>query len=168
MSSLLRTAIRKNRDLVWFSVLALLFAGGPSTMASIFNVHRWYHLQAVHVSDGPSFNDLTVVVEREIRRPFLGSFRVTVWPTDMSAPICTGKGDGINYKPTTVPIISKDAEWLMGEQTPPKCSEVLGPGEYIANVVVTVHPSEAFLWWMPDPHEDIWSNVFHITEGTSG
>ena len=165
MISFLRSVMRKNRDLVWISLGAILFAGGPSTIASIFDAGHWYDIRAVRIESGPDFNKLQVFIDRSIYRPFIGDFDVAIWPIDLSAPACHGQGRGIAYKPSTANAISKTAEWLIGEQSPPKCVDALVPGEkYIANVTITVHPPEAFLWWMPLPTDTVWSNMFQITK----
>jgi hypothetical protein len=148
---------------VFISIGAILFAGGPTVIADIFNVNHWYDLKSIKVSDGPNVNKLDVVIDRVIKADFLGDFDVTIYPADLSAPVCHGQGHGIAYKQSAVEVVSRSAEWLMGEQAPPKCAEAMVPGKYIANVTVTVHPPEAFLWWMPLPTDEAWSNIFEIT-----
>lgn len=169
MRAIFSNVIRKNLDLVWISIVSFLFAGVPSLVSTIFNANYWYDIRSVKIESGPDFNKLVAIVDRSIYKDFTGDFDVAIWPIDLSGPICRGSGKGIPYKSTKTEILSRTVEWLIGDQSPPKCMDTLKVNEkYIANVTVTIHPPESFLWWMPLPKDSVWSTVFMIKESSDG
>lgn len=162
--TLVKSSMKRNRDLLIISLLAILTAAVPEIVAEYFNAGYWYTLKSVKISNGPNFDDLIVIVDRKIEHDFLGDFDVAIWPADLSGPVCHGQGRSIPYKASSKETISRTAEWLIGDQSPPDCSKVLKSGDkYIARIVVTIHPSQSFLWWMPLPTSKVWTNIFELT-----
>lgn len=162
MSATVRAARRYKRPLE-LVVAAFLLAGLPDVLARAWPASIWYELDDVHVSDAPDFDAATVTVQRKINRPFVGAYRVYIWPADMSAPVCKG-GDTLDYHAVSSKVISKSTAWWAANQIPP-CSAVMPPDYYRMSTCIEIHPQSVLLSWMPPPRVCEWSNIFKITGG---
>lgn len=163
MTSATARVARNHKRLPALLLSVFILAGAPDMLARAWPTSIWYELDNVTVSDAETFDDLTITAHRTISRPFMGSYRVTIWPADMSRPVCTGSDD-IDYQRTSSKEVSVTGDWWIANQRP-DCNKELVPGYYKMLTCVEVKPRSPLLFWLPPPTACTWSNIFRITKG---
>lgn len=161
-SATVRVAYR-HKKLPILLLFVFLLAGVPDILARAWPTSIWYELDEVIVSDAESFDKLTITARRTIFRPFVGSYRVTVWPVNMVRPICTG-GNTIDYQRAFSKEIRVTGDWWIANQSP-DCDKEMQVGYYRMLTCIEVNPRSPLLFWLPPPTACTWSNIFRIFKG---
>lgn len=147
-----------------FGVVGFLaIALGPDIASKLWPVSHWYELRSVQIGDGPDFDKLPMTVEREIHQPFKGTYRVVVWPADMSAPTGCRGGATHDYQARPAKTLHVNPTWWIEDQPRP-CRNILTPGRYVMITCIEVYPETPMLAWLTNPRTCFSSNAFSITK----
>lgn len=121
----------------------------------------WYRLDSVTVADFRQGEEASITIEREIVRPFSGTYQVTIWPEGGDSYVCIGT-DKLDYtEPKQGALRNKTLSWWAANQRPP-CLANMPPGKYQMQTCVNVHMTAALLAWLPDRQTCVWSNEFRV------
>ncbi|MBE2275784.1 MAG: hypothetical protein IAE87_05745 [Rhodobacteraceae bacterium] len=157
MIAMLRQCLRR-RGALLATGAALIVAGYLSDL--LVPAALWYRLDAVEVADFRQGEEMQVTAQREILRPFDGSYQVVIWPADGRLPVCRGS-DALAYSRLAVGRITQPLDWWAANQRPP-CLPEMPPGRYRMETCVSVHMTALLLRWLPDRRTCVWSNVFEV------
>lgn len=163
MTSATMRNMRRHRGTLGIVLLAFLASAVPDAVQELFPPSFWYQLRSVHIGSGPDFDKLAVTVDRQVSRDFHGTYRVRVWPEDMSAPTACQGWNTLDYHPVSKNPITKDTTWFIENQNPP-CRTVLAPGRYVAMTCVDIHLQSPVLRAFLLPRVCNRSNVFELTK----
>lgn len=117
-------------------VLVGLVAGAYAGWQSIFPASRWYELRLVGVADGRVGEPITMVIDREIKRPFTGEYTVTLFDVDSGRLVCAG-GDRVLYTPGVMLPEPVTLDWWTYGAHPP-CETALTPGTFRLRTCVEI------------------------------
>ncbi len=145
-----RSALASTRMFLIMAVWLIAYLGVHLWPASF-----WFEVRTVQVQETLENTPILMVVDREIKRPFVAEWVATVRrvsPTKLE-PFCSGSGRN-DYSPVQDMPEVPTLEWWTGGKCP-----TLPAGDYIVDTVWTVEPSIPFL---PYKHIRNTSNLFHI------
>lgn len=142
-----------------FLGMCLALWGWPHVSRWLVPASRYYDSVAVEVGDAKMGDPVPLRVVRVIRKPFAGSYNVSVREVGKSAPICNG-GMTVDYKTGMDMVLDADLSyWTAGAI--PDCMSQLQPARYVLSTCI----------YVKSPAREICrdSNVFTISprEGTS-
>lgn len=127
----------------------------------LFPASFWFEVRRVevlHQTTPDGFNILAV--DREIHRPFVGTWHATVRSLPGNTVVCQGSG-GTTYRPgSDLPEPLSLAWWIDDQRCRP--GDRLKRGEYYLSTAWTVQNPWGFL---PDRQITVDSNVFSVGEG---
>jgi len=117
------------------TVITLALAGADF----IAPAYHWLKVDRVEVLSSVEGQPILMEYQREIRRPFVGDWRVKVWRVEGQevTPVCTTPISRENYKPGTKLPDPVTLEWFA--YTDPDCYQ-LPAGDYQMEVVWDVNP----------------------------
>jgi hypothetical protein len=134
--------------------------GGYAGWQALHAVSHWYVLQSVTIPDALFGQPVAVHVDREIRRPFLGQYTVTVLDVATGQTICTG-GARTNYDPERALPPQVTLDWWTDGAEPP-CEGALYPGEFRLTTCVEILHAVPLV----GPRRSCApSNIFRVVEG---
>ena len=115
-------------------------------------VTDWFVVRNLAVADGVTGEDLPAIYDREIKKPFGGTWFAEVHDVQTQALACPPGKSGAYYEPKDVlPQAGVTLSWLMDR----KCE--LGPGQYYLEITYLVTPAN-----YPTKDYRAVSNVFTI------
>ena len=142
------------------TVLALLVAFGVVWLWNWFDhstrqaepAENWFMVRNIYVADFEEGNTKApVVYDREIRRPFTGSWVAEVHPVSRQETLCAGQGTA-RYEPSDqLPETGVSLDWYLQAEC------ILPPGQYIIKTYWTLKPAN-----YPEKEVTLTSNVFNV------
>ncbi len=146
-------------DLFMLAVCFLGIAWGVGAYG--ISARYWFDPQTVYVADSVTGEAVVLVVDREIKRPFKGSYTATVRALNSATVICDASG-ALNYDPkSSLPDPVTLAWWAYSDA---RChGPNLPAGEYVLTTTWTIKSPFRVL---PDKSVSVISNPFRI-EATS-
>ena len=119
--------------LVW--ILSLLWLAGI-TLAFLWPASWWFEVHDVRVSDGKAGEQITMVVGREIKRDFEGSWSVSIRQIDEAATklACVASSKTDYRTDAQLPAVLTIGWWTNGV-----CS-TLPPGHYVLTTTWYIYP----------------------------
>ena len=138
--------------IAWISVPKI-----ESLVYLLVPVSRWFEVHGVSVSDTAMGSSPKVTVDRQIHRPFTGSWTVTLRRElgDGFTAVCTRNGRN-DYRPGSALPADTDLRWWMAIPPGPECRRIT-PGRYIVTILWRVEAEG-----LPSKVVRAESNVFEI------
>ena len=101
----------------------------PVLAALLWPMSFWLEVRTVHVNDARADEPITMLVDREIKRGFFGTYNVTVhrWTNRGPEAYCTARGEEWDYAAGAVYPVPLTLRWWVGGKR--ECS-ALPPGQY--------------------------------------
>ena len=149
------TPIRKLLDsnkvfvlaLVWLTLLLVVHFWPASS---------WLEVRKVVVGPARAGEPVPMIVDREVNRPFLGEWTVTIRKWSEGGPViyCTATG---TTQYSTAADLPRDLtlDWWTDGRCP-----TLSPGKYVIDTTWRINPMLPFL---PAKHVQAESNIFEVT-----
>ena len=149
------SAIRKLLDSNKVFVLALVW------LTLLLVVHfwpasYWFEVRSVNAGPAKAGERVPMIVDREVSRPFLGTWTVTIRKWDGAGPVvyCTASGTSQYRSGADLPKDLTLNWWTDG-----KCP-ALTAGKYVIGTAWRIDPMLPFL---PAKHAQAESNIFEVT-----
>ncbi len=149
------TAVRRMLDsnkvfllaLVWLSLLLA---------AHLWPASAWFEVRSVSAGPTKAGERVPMIVDREVNRPFLGTWTVTIrkWSEDGPVIYCTATGTSQYSTAADLPRDLTLHWWTDG-----KCP-ALTEGRYVIGTAWRIDPMLPFL---PTKHVQVESNIFEVT-----
>lgn len=163
MKKTTETLKQRNTPFTWFIlVVAFLFFVPSLLMDSI-----WFHLKSVEVSSPvDSSQMIELAVDREIHRPFRGSYLVTIREINGSTQeaICEGKPlQPFPYDPARDLPEPLSLTWWLGSDAYMQTCKENGFTAGKQFQIRTCHTVVATVWDLPLARRCVMSNVFTLT-----
>lgn len=117
------------------TVITLALAGADFVLPA----YHWFKVDKVEVLSSVEGQPIAMDYRREIKRPFVGDWRVKIWRADGDGwtPVCTTPVSRETYQPGTKLPDQVTLEWFA--YTDPDCYQ-LPAGDYRMEVVWQVNP----------------------------
>jgi hypothetical protein len=127
-----------------------LYAG-----AHLWPASWWFEVRKVQVLDAQANSEITMLVDREIHRQFVGEWVSTVRRVEPKSLelYCSGSGRA-NYRPSNDLPDVVTLDWWTGGSC-----KTLPSGDYVIDTTWQINPAIAFL---PEKHIRNTSNIFHV------
>lgn len=118
-------------------------------------VSLWYEVTSVKVADARAGQQVPMVVVREIHRPFVGAWRVSIrrWGESGWHVLCQAHGVA-NYRSGSELPNNLTLDWWTGGDC-----QTLPPGRYVISTGWTIKPEISFI---PEKTILIDSNIFEV------
>ena len=82
------------------TLLGILIIAVPLLVIYLWPMSWWFDVRTVHVNDAKAGEQITMLVDREVKRPFLGMYYVTIhkWGTNGPSAHCRMQGGPWEYQ----------------------------------------------------------------------
>lgn len=139
--------------------VALGVVGVPLLLIFMWPMSWWLDIRTVHVNDAVFGQDITMLVDRDVKRDFYGTFSVTVyrWTNNGPEAYCSVKGREWDYKTGAVYPVPLTLYWWTDHDV--KCSH-LPPGQY---QITTRWVNLSSLLPLPSKTLTVTSNIFTVS-----
>ncbi len=111
----------------------------------------WFYVQSINVADGYAGQDIPIIYDRVIKKPFIGQWFVEIKRAADQVTVC--RGDGVaRYDPADqLPEGGVTLDWITGKKCP------LPPGQFFLEAYYSIKPDN-----YPDKSYRVASNLFTL------
>jgi hypothetical protein len=132
----------------------------PVAIVAIWPASWWFTVDTVHVNDSRVGEQITMLVKREAKRPFVGTYYVTVhkWTANGPEAYCRTQGGPWEYKKQSTYPPTLTFKWWTEDA--PSCRGLnSAPGQYKVTTRWVIHGD----WLFPNKSITVESNIFNVT-----